>query len=146
VNLKDQVELAKYAPEAKGFVSRRFVAEIIESRLGEIFELVNAELKQYQKAGELPGGVVLTGGGAKLPGLTDLAKQELKLSAQVGCTLLGDWESEGGAFKEYLEDPEFTGAFGLALWGMDGEGWGKRSSSGSGARGAIKRVFKYFVP
>jgi cell division protein FtsA len=145
VSLKDQVELSKFAPDAKGSVSRRFIAEIIESRLGEIFDFINGELRTFQKAGELPGGAVLVGGGAKLPGLTDLAKQELKLSVQIGCTLSSDWESEGGAFKEYLEDPEFAGAFGLVLWGMDNEGWGKERR-GSGAKGAIRRVFGYFAP
>ncbi|MDE2019011.1 MAG: cell division protein FtsA [Patescibacteria group bacterium] len=146
VNLKDQVELGKYAPDAKGFVSRRFVAEIIQSRLEEIFDFVNAELKACGKAGELPGGVVLVGGGAKLPGITDLAKQELKLSCQLGCALSSDWESEGGAFKEYLEDPEFAGVFGLVLWGMDQEGWGRGGRSIGGAKGAIRNVFKYFTP
>ena len=77
VNQKEQVELKKFTPEARSTVSRRFIAEIIESRLEEIFDLVNNELKLVQKFGELPGGVVLVGGGAKLPGLTDLVKQEM---------------------------------------------------------------------
>ena len=59
-----------------------------------------------------------------MPGLTDLVKQEMRLSAQIGCTLAEAWDSEGGAFKEYLEDPEFVTAFGLVLWGIDGEGGG----------------------
>lgn len=146
VNLKDQVELGKYAPEAKGFASRRFVAEIIQSRLEEIFDFVSGEFKACGKAGELPGGVVLVGGGAKLPGITDLAKQELKLSCQLGCALSSDWESEGGVFKEHLEDPEFAGVFGLVLWGMDQEGWGGGGRSFGGAKGAIRNVFKYFTP
>ena len=58
----------KLVPEAKGPVSRRFIADIIESRMSEIFELVNAELKSLGKYAELPGGVVVVGGGAKLPG------------------------------------------------------------------------------
>ena len=89
---KEQVELKKFAEDAKRTVSRRFIAEIVESRLEEIFDLVNNELKLVQKFGELPGGVVLVGGGAKLPGLTDLVKQEMRLSTQVGCTLADEWE------------------------------------------------------
>ncbi|HVO28616.1 MAG TPA: cell division protein FtsA [Candidatus Paceibacterota bacterium] len=143
VGQKEQVELKKFSPEAKATVPRRFIAEIIESRLEEIFDLVNNELKLVQKYGALPGGAVLVGGGAKLPGLTDLVKQEMKLSTQVGCAIAGEWAAEGGAFKEFLEDPEFVGALGLVLWGMDGEGW---STQQQGRKFDIKGILKYFTP
>ncbi len=143
VGAKEQIDLKKIVPEAKGPVSRRFAAEIISSRLEEIFDLVNSELKSMRKFGELPGGVVLVGGGAKLPGVTDLAKQEMHLSAQIGCALSGEWSAEGGAFKELLEDPEYAGAFGLVLWAMDGEGWIKaEAAEGWGFR----KIFRYFAP
>jgi cell division protein FtsA len=143
VGAKESVELAKFLNEAKANVSRRFIAEIIESRLEEILDLVNAELKLMQKFGQLPGGVVLVGGGAKLPGITDLVKQEMKLSAQIGFTLSDEWEAEGGAFKEYLEDPSFVGAFGLVLWGMDSEG---RTGNDNNAKVGLKNFFNYFTP
>jgi cell division protein FtsA len=143
VGTKETIELKKFASDAKGVVSRRFAAEIIESRLEEIFDLVNSELKSMQKFAELPGGVVLVGGGAKLPGITDLAKQEMRLSAQIGCTLSEDWGAEGGAFKELLEDPEYVSAFGLVLWAMEGEGWGKK---GAAPDFGLRKLFRYFAP
>ena len=143
VSSKESIELKKFLPEAKNMVSRRFAAEIIESRLEEIFDLVNGELKLYQKFGELPGGAVLVGGGAKLPGITDLAKQEMKLSAQIGFSMSDEWEAEGGSYKEFLEDPEFVSAFGLALWGVDGEGWSKEGVS-SGF--SLRKIIRYFAP
>jgi cell division protein FtsA len=143
VSQKEQIELKKFLPDAKNVVSRRFTAEIIESRLEEIFDLVNDELKLLQKFGELPGGAVLVGGGAKLPGITDLAKQEMKLTTQIGFALGEEWDAEGGAFKESLEDPEFAGAFGLVLWGVDGEGWTKENSF-SGFN--IRKMLRYFTP
>ncbi len=142
VGQKEQIELKKFLAEAKGSVSRRFVAEVIESRLEEVFDLVNEELKVLQKFGELPGGVVLVGGGAKLPGITDLAKQEMKLSSQIGFAQAEEWEAEGGSFKEFLEDPEFAGAFGLVLWGVDGEGWASDRSSGFD----VRKIIRYFTP
>ena len=143
VSTKESVELKKFLPDAKNTVSRRFVAEIMESRLEEIFDLLNDELKLLQKFGELPGGVVLVGGGAKLPGITDLAKQEMKLSAQIGFALDDEWESDGGSFKEFLEDPEFVSAFGLVLWVVDGEGWAKEGSSASFS---LRKIIRYFAP
>lgn len=143
VSSKEQIELKKFLPESHNMVSRKFAAEIIESRLEEIFDLVNSELKVMQKAGELPGGAVLVGGGAKLPGITDLAKQEMKLSTQIGFSESEEWDAEGGQFKEFLEDPEFAGAFGLVLWGVDGEGWTKESALGGFN---VRKVFRYFTP
>jgi cell division protein FtsA len=143
VSQKESIELKKFIPDAKSVVSRRFAAEIMESRLEEIFDLVNDELKIFQKFGELPGGVVLVGGGAKLPGLTDLAKREMRLSAQIGFALGEDWETEGSSFGEFLEDPEFVGAFGLALWGIDGEGWSKEKAF---SNFSIRNIIRYFAP
>ncbi|MEK7195080.1 MAG: cell division protein FtsA [Patescibacteria group bacterium] len=143
VGQKESVDLKKFYPQAKGGVSRRFVAEIIESRLSEILELVNGELKTLGKGGQLPGGAILVGGGAKMPGLTELVKRELKLASQIGLTLNGEWESQGSDFSEFLEDPEYAVAFGLVLHGTDEEEWQKR---GSFSGFSIRKAVKYFLP
>lgn len=140
---KEAIELGKFVPGSKSAISRRFTAEIMESRLEEIFDFLNNELKILQRFGELPGGVVLVGGGAKLPGLTDLAKQEMRLTTQIGFSLADEWEADGGAFKEHLEDPEFVSAFGLVLWGVDEEGWMKEGSPSSFN---FKKIIRYFTP
>lgn len=138
---KETVELAKFSPENKGMVSRRFIAEIMELRLAEILGFVNTKLKLLGKQAGLPGGVVLVGGGAKIPGLTELVKQELRLSAQMGSTHREEW-GESSDFPETFEDPEFTGAMGLALWGADREYGGGGAVTSSGFR----RIMRYFLP
>jgi cell division protein FtsA len=143
VNQKETIDLRKFAPEVKGMVSRRYVAEVIELRLAEIFELVNNELRLLKKVGQLAGGVVLVGGGAKMPGVTELAKQVLKLSSQIGFSGNEEWSDERAAFSEVFEDPEYVGALGLALWGADKENW---SSKGAGSLLQLKNLIKYFLP
>ena len=143
VSLKEVIELKKFHPESKGTISRRFVAEIIELRLAEIFEFINNELKLLGRAGQLAGGLVFVGGGAKLPGLTELGKQELKLSSQVGSPLNEEWIVETGEFQELFGDPEFVTALGLILGGADQERWRPSSIS---SRFAIKDILRYFVP
>jgi len=63
--------------------SHKALVNIIEARVSEIFDLVQTELKKVLAEGLLPAGVVLTGGGAKLPKIIDLAKKELKLPARI---------------------------------------------------------------
>lgn len=151
VGSREMVELKKFVPEAKNSVSRRFISEIIESRLAEILEFVNNELKLMGRAGRLAGGAIFVGGGSKMPGLTELAKQELKLSSQIGfASGVGKWAKEGGAsMDEYLEDPEFTTALGLLLEGMRQEGWEQREKESISAlltsRG-LKGLFRSFLP
>ena len=64
--------------------TKKSLVDIIEPRVSEIFDLMQKELKKIGRQELLPGGVVLTGGGAKLPGIKDLAKQHLKLPCQIG--------------------------------------------------------------
>lgn len=143
MNQKEMIELKKFAPDAKGAVSRRFMAEIIESRLAEIFEFVNNELRLLGKSNQLAGGVVLVGGGAKLPGLSELVKQELKLAGQIGLPVGSEWSAESSGFTEFFEDPEYVNVLGLVLWGVDQEKWIRDPFP---APFKFKNIFRYFIP
>jgi cell division protein FtsA len=58
----------------------------------------------------LIGGVFLTGAGAKLPDLCDIAERELQCQARFGLVLgIQDWPAE-------LNDPEWSTAAGLAMY------------------------------
>jgi cell division protein FtsA len=151
VGARETIDLSKLSPDTKGSVSRRFVSEIIESRLAEIMEFVNNELKLIQKAGQLAGGIILTGGTAKLPGIAELAKSELRLTSQIGFADLGNViETPGERIEEVLEDPEFTGCFGLMLEAGDQEHWWKESKKrghGLDIRNFnLKKIIRYFSP
>lgn len=82
---------------------------IVDARLEEIFEQINAELKSIGRAAKLPGGVVLSGGGAELKGIADYAKQALQLSARVGKP------TSFGGMTEQVSSPAFATALGLML-------------------------------
>ena len=110
VPTKKEVNLSRISKNEEGSIKAKEIAEIIEARMEEIFSLVNKELKKIKRDGMLPAGVVLTGGGAKLPGIVDLAKKELHLPAQIGFPM----RMEG--FSEITDDPSFAVATGLVLW------------------------------
>ncbi len=144
VGSKERLELQEIDDSLKASVSRRFIAEIIEVRLAEIFEFINNELKLIGKMGQLPAGVVLTGGGAKIPSIVELVKQELKLPAQIGTPDLQGIEIPNSELELRLEDPEFSVVAGLFLSARDefmkNKNWG--SSGGSWA----SNIFRHFLP
>jgi cell division protein FtsA len=107
------------------------IDEIVEARLEEIFEAVEHELKKAGRAGQLPSGVVLIGGGANMKKIAEFAKEKLGLAARVGRA-----SGLGGAVDN-IEQPEYATACGLML--VDAENSnsnrGKKSTQ-SAQRGA----------
>lgn len=112
ISKKEGIDLAQIDSQQEGIVSRYHVAEIIEARCEEIFSLVQKELKQIGKAGLLPSGAVLVGGGAKLTHAADLAKEILGLPVQIG------FPQGFGGILDKVDDPSFATAAGLILWGQ----------------------------
>ena len=115
---REMIDLKKIDPAARGAVSRRFIAEIIEMRLAEILEFVDNELKRIGRSGKLPAGAVLVGAGAKIPAVVDLAKQELGLSVQIGVPDVTGFNL-GVELSSQIEDPEFACVVGLVGMGLD---------------------------
>lgn len=136
--LKGGEERTKAKIQTKPFVlSKKMLIRIIEARVSEIFGEINKELKKISRRELLPAGVVLTGGGAKLPRIVDFSKKELKLPARIGFPQ---------GFFPPQEDPEFSTVCGLALWGADLEGEKSPAFFGKGIVNRIKKFFKIFIP
>ena len=146
ISSKEKIDLREINEELDSNVSRRFISEIIELRLAEIFEFVNNELKLIGKTGQLPAGAVITGGGAKMPGILNLAKQELKMPVQIGIPNLEALTIEDGELSLKLEDPEFTGPVGIALLGNDQYAKESDWSMPRMKIGKLAKIFKYFLP
>ncbi len=81
---RENIRLAEYMPEETGSYSRKELAEIVEARLKDIFELLHKELKKVDRAQLLPAGIVIVGGSATIPGLVELARREMKLPIEIG--------------------------------------------------------------
>jgi cell division protein FtsA len=90
--------------------TRRFVNQIIEARAEELFRFVRDELARVGMDRALMGGVFLTGGGARLPDLCDVAERVLQCQARFGLPFgIQDW-------PETMNDPEWSTAAGLAMY------------------------------
>ncbi len=121
-----------------GDYSRRRLTEFIEARLDDIFELVEKHLKKADRVGLLAAGVVLTGGGSNLQGISEFAKNYLKLPTRTGSP-----ENIGG-LKDKVKDPAWSTAVGVALMAME-----KNESASPllrGQTGSLMKWLRAFLP
>jgi cell division protein FtsA len=89
---------------------RRLINEILESRAVELFQMVRSELARVGMERSVANGLVISGAGARLPGICDVAERVLECPARMGLAQgIQDWPEE-------LNDPAWTTAAGLAMY------------------------------
>ncbi len=116
VDRKHTFMLKELGADVDEVVKRRFIAEIVESRIEELFETIDAELRKVDRSGMLPVGVMLTGGGAKLEGIVEVARRVLRLPCAIGVPV-----SVSSVIDE-VHDPAFATVIGLTVWGYTVKG------------------------
>lgn len=148
VERKAQRTLKEFGSQEDEAFKLRFVSEIIEARVEEIFEAIDDELRKIDRSGMLPVGVVLTGSSMKLDGMVDVAKRILRLPAQIGLP-----EGISSVIDE-VNDPGYSTAVGLVAWGygiraVAKKGFSLKSINFGGATKAVdyaKKWIKKLVP
>ncbi|MCF6276288.1 MAG: cell division protein FtsA [Candidatus Magasanikbacteria bacterium] len=125
-------------------VTLRLIAEIVGTRVSEILEKVDQELMKIDRSGLLPAGAILTGGGAKINGLIELTKEELRLPATLGYPI-GIQSA-----PEEANDLAFSTAIGLVKWGSVIQNSGLKSSNKLIAPvkvwQVVRKIFNSFIP
>lgn len=96
-------------------ISRREVANIISARLDELLLFVDRELKSIGRSGILPAGVILTGGGAHMEGIVELAKKKLRLPVRIGRPAVLAGVSDG------TDEPQYAVGIGLIHFAIEQE-------------------------
>ncbi len=143
---KQDIDLTDLSDLETGKISQKQLADIIGARVEEIFSLVDEELKKIDRAGLLPAGAVLTGGGAKLPGMVEAAKKHLRLPASIGTA------SDFISVIDKANDLSFSTALGLVKWGVSASAQNKSRGFSLGKIApknimqSIKGLFNRFIP
>ena len=92
-------------------LSRQILGEILEPRVEEIFTLIYEELVQSGYDELASSGVVVTGGSAELPGISEMAEQIFSAPARVG------YPQEINGLVDLINKPMYATAVGLVLYG-----------------------------
>jgi cell division protein FtsA len=114
VDPTESVDLPGPAPGQTRTVTRELIAHVMEQRVDEMLGMVLEELEQTELLGRLGAGIVLTGGGAAMTGVMELANQVFPTPVRVGVP------GEGlTGLADAVGRPRFATAAGLALRGAD---------------------------
>jgi cell division protein FtsA len=136
VDPRENFEIAGGAGAPPRQIARELLAHIIEQRTDEILGLIAQEIERSGFADRLGAGVVLTGGGAMLDGIVELAESSFRGPVRVGVP------GEGlVGLVDSVRRPKFATAAGLVLYGARleiAEGIVTASSGGSPVNGMIK--------
>jgi len=130
VNQQEELELPAMPGQGARMVKREMLSHIIHQRVDEIFHLVQQRLEGAEYAGRLPAGVILTGGGAHMPGVVELAREAFAMPARVGEPTRGI-----SGLVDSVQAPRYAVPVGLALYGA------RQRIGGGGERdGAMEKV------
>jgi cell division protein FtsA len=92
--------------------NEKIIRLVVEARMEELFEQIDRELKKIGKSRRLPGGVVIVGASANIPGLANFAKEKLQLPAKIGRMI------ELGGLIDTINSPEYATVVGLMMMDM----------------------------
>lgn len=123
VDTHGYIEVTGMGGRPPRLVSRRFIAEIIQPRVEEIFEQIQQSIERSGYAERLTSGVVLAGGSSMMPGVVDVAAATIGLPARLGEPL-----GCSGLIEE-IDDASWATAVGLAR-GLRSTDLGARRSQG----------------
>ena len=112
INEDDEVELPNFRGERSKWVPRRALSEPLHDRMVEILKMAISQVRQAGMSDWPIGGLVLTGGGAQMTGLPELAARIVGEPVRVGYPY-GIY-----GLPAQLRKPTFSTAVGLLLWGI----------------------------
>lgn len=130
----EEAERVKIGRLSGAMYPRKKVDSLIESRLMEMFALIDKHLKSLGRRGPLPAGIIISGGGSGLGSISDIAKGSLRLPSR-----LAELRLPAGT---KIHDATWAVAYGLAIWGLTGDTSVPKKSVGA----AVGKFFKQFLP
>jgi len=106
----NEVEVPSVGDRPSRLISQRTVGEILEPRARELFELLRDNLRQSGMLELCVGGLVLSGGASRLPGILDIADSVLRRSVRLS------WPTPLAKMPASLAEPEYATALGMVFY------------------------------
>lgn len=139
VSMEENIEVPSVGGRPARSMSRHTLAEVVEPRYHELFELVQEEIKASGLEDQIAAGIVLTGGTAKMEGVTEFAEEVFQMPVRIGSPL----GIKG--LTDYVNDPSYCTVIGLLHYGLQANSQGNPNSNpGESVVGMLSRLKNWF--
>jgi len=130
----EEAERVKLGRLSGAMYSRKKIDDLIASRLVTMFTLIDKHLKSLNRRGPLPAGIIISGGGAGVGSISDIARRSLKLPARLAELRI--------SADTKIRDATWAVAYGLALWGLTGD----TNTQKKNLLASFRKFFQQFLP
>lgn len=139
VGKEESIEVPSVGGRPARSMSRHTLAEVIEPRYQELFELVMEEIRGSGLEEQIAAGVVLTGGAAKIEGAVEFAEDVFQMPVRLGHPM------QVTGLKDYVQDPAYASVVGLLLYGLESQEQSKAPASPKDTvSGLVKKLASWF--
>lgn len=107
----EQIEIPVVDGKESKTISTLSLAEVIEARLVELYELVASELKRSGMEDMIASGIVITGGSSLMKGMVNLGESVFRMPVRIGTP------RNVGGLSEVVDNPRYSTGIGLLLMG-----------------------------
>ena len=136
-NQHEVIEVSRIGERSVTKLSKMVLSEVIEPRFEELFNMIKEELRRNGLEEHLGSGIVLTGGSAKMDGVSELAESIFQMPVRIGLPHGVSTENE------LLNSSEFSTATGLLLYGKERVAESIMDSSRGGIREVVGQVKRW---
>lgn len=139
VGKEESIEVPSVGGRPARSMSRHTLAEVVEPRYQELFELVLEEIRASGLEEQIAAGVVLTGGTAKMEGAVEFAEDIFQMPVRLG------YPAHITGLTHYVQDPSYASVVGLLLYGKDVRTQQKKAAvARESVGGFLKKVTSWF--
>ncbi len=137
ISLED-AERLKLGHLGGAMYSKKKIDEIVTARFRTMFDLIDRHLKALGKRGNLPAGIIISGGASGQGMVSDIAKGALALPSRVADVRITD--------DTKIKDATWAVAYGLALWGLTGDTDTPKRARAGALMESLQRFIAQFLP
>lgn len=139
VSMEENIEVPSVGGRPARSMSRHTLAEVVEPRYHELFELIQEELRESGLEDQIAAGYVLTGGTSKMEGVVEFGEEVFQMPVRVAVP------QDVSGLKEYVNDPTYSTVVGLLHYGMQAsEQNNNESKSSEGVASIGARILAWF--
>jgi len=136
VSEDDTFQIVSLGADEPRELPREILARIIEPRMQEILHMIRAEIMKSGYLEMLPAGAVITGGGAQMPGVIDMAEKVLGMPVRLGLP------RDIGGLNDTVQSPIYTTGVGLVMYAAKHQVEAREQDKTAGLKHGINNLFR----